>query len=120
MSTAKKIIICLIVAVLIPLINTATIAGEVGRYQAVVFPPHSKTNDRPVLIIIDTKDGHIWEKLLVEKPWYAGRVELPASVEKGFIQEIIEYLFPKRKTQESAKPKTWEEFKQQHPELGGK
>jgi hypothetical protein len=117
---AKKLIICLVVIVLIVIITTATMAGEVGRYQAVVFSPHSKTNDRPVLIIIDTKDGHIWEKLLVEKPRYAGRVELPPSIEKGFIQEIIEYLFPKKKTQESANPKTWEEFKQQHPELGGK
>lgn len=107
-----KTVFSLLALVCLLLISTNTLAG-VGRYQAIVVPPTSQTANRPVLIILDTEEGHIWEKLLVEKPWYCGQVKPPT--EKGFWQGIGEYLLGKKAStpELNDKPRTWEEFKKQ-------
>jgi hypothetical protein len=80
----------------------STMAGG-GRYQAIVVPPTNQTADRPIIIILDTEEGHLWEKSLGEKPFYAGQVNPPA--EKGIWQSIGDFLVGKKAVTPKAKGK---------------
>ena len=80
----------LLVLLVVGLTPGGSVMAGAGRYQAIVVPPTSQTANRPVIIILDTEEGHLWEKSLAEKPWYVGQVNPPA--EKGFWQSIGDYL----------------------------
>ena len=54
-----KTLVIILSLMLVMMINTNAMAGEMGRYQALVVQ-ESKGSTLPKVLIIDTIEGHLW------------------------------------------------------------